>query len=171
MTALPAQPNHRSKIRVSPEFIKQTDQMLEKVSLEDLLDEQISEQTMQEFTKIFLHELSLSQLQAIFLQFPIIIVQMKLLIIKCKQDELVDSELAGLLCASLKELNIIREQNSITQKKKEKLDKMLNLAKQKLTKLVFNKQIEPLLAKPLMLILPIISIYMKTLKIIKKQGE
>lgn len=171
MTALPAQPNHRSKIRVSPEFTKQTDQMLEKVSLEDLLDEQISEQIMQEFTKIFLHELSLSQLQAIFLQFPIIIAQMKLLIIKCKQYELVDSELAGLLCACLKELNIIKEQNSITQEKKKRLDKMLNLAKQKLTKLVFSKQIEPLLAKPLMLILPIISIYMKTLKIIQKQGE
>ena len=91
---------------------------------------------------------------------------MKLLIIKSKQYKLVDSELAGLLCACLKEFNIIREQNSITQEKKEKLDKMLNLVKQKLTKLVFNKQIEPLLAKPLILILPAISVYVKTLKII-----
>jgi hypothetical protein len=166
MTALPAQPNHRSKIRVSPEFTKQTEQTLEKVSPKDLLDEQISEQTMQELMKITQYELSLSQLQAIFLQFPITIARMKLLIIKCKQDNLVDSELAGLLCACFKEFNIIREQNSITQEKKEKLDKMLNLVKQKLTKLVFNKQIEPLLAKPLILILPLISVYMKTLKII-----
>jgi len=166
MTALPAQPNHRSKIRVSPEFTKQTEQTLEKVSPKDLLDEQISEQIMKEFTKSFLYELSLGQLQAIILQFPIIIAQMKLLIIKSKQYKLVDSELAGLLCACLKEFNIIREQNSITQEKKEKLDKMLSLLKQKLTKLVFNKQIEPLLAKPLILILPLISVYMKTLKII-----
>ena len=59
MTALPAQPNHKLKIRVSPEFTKQTEQMFEKVSLEDLLDEQISEQIMKEFTKSFLYELSL----------------------------------------------------------------------------------------------------------------
>ena len=71
--ALPAHPNHRSKIRVRPEFTKKADQLLEKVSLSTLFDEQISEQTVQEFTKIIQDELSLSQLQAIILQFPIIL--------------------------------------------------------------------------------------------------
>lgn len=166
MTALPANPNYRSKVRFSPEFTKQADQMFEKVSVKDLFDEQILEQTMQEFTEIIQSELSLKQLQTIVLQFPIIIAQIKLLIIKCKQDKLIDSELAGLFCACLKDFNIIREQNSITQEKKERLDKMLNLLKQKLANLVFNKQIEPLLAKPLIIALSAINIYMQTLNII-----
>lgn len=51
----------------------------------------------------------------------------------------IDSKLAGLFCVSLK-----KQQNTITQ---EKLDALLGLIKRKLTKLIFRKQIEPLLAK------------------------
>lgn len=165
MSALPASPNHRSKIPVSPELRKKTDQILDQVSLNTLLDEKISEQTMQEFMEIG-NQFSPEQLVEIFLQYPSIIAKIKFSIIMFKQHKLIDSELAGLFCAVLKEFDIAREQNSITQEKKEKLDTMLNLVKQKLTNSISNKQIEPLLVKQLILLPFLINAYIKTLKII-----
>lgn len=166
MSTLPVNPNRRSKIRMSPELIKKTDQILDQVSSNDLLDEQILEKTDQKLIKTIEQEFSPEQLQAIILQAPLMMAQIKLLMIKLQQNQLIDSKLAGLLCAALKEFDIAREQNGITQEKKEKLETILNLVKQKLTNLISNKQIEPLLAKPLILLLPIISVYIKTLNII-----
>jgi hypothetical protein len=168
MSTLPVNPNHRSTIRISPELIKKTDHIIEKASLNTLFDEQISEQAKQEFEQASKEDpFSPEQIQEILLRFPLVIAQQKLLIIKLKQDQLIDSELAALLCASLKEFNIAREQNSINQKNKRKLDKILNLIKQKLIKLVSTKQIEPLLVQPLIHMLFLINVYMKTVNIIQ----
>lgn len=92
---------------------------------------------------------------------------MKLVIIKCKQDKLIDSELAGLFCSTLKEFNLLREQNSITQEKKERIDKTLNIIKEKLTKLTFSSnQTESFLANSLLRTLFAIKFYVRALEII-----
>lgn len=166
MSTLPVNPSRRSKIRISPELIKKTDHILEKVSLDTLLDEQISEQAKQEFEQFSKENPgSPEQIQEIFLRLPLAIAQLKLRLIKFQQSQLIDSELAGLFCAGLKEFNIAREQNSINQKKKKQLDKILNLIKQKLIKLVSAKQIEPLLSQPLIHMLFLIKVYMKMINI------
>lgn len=155
-----------SALPISLEFKKKTDLMLEEISLNTLFDEQVLEQSAQEFIKITQQEVSSELLQKALLRAPLTMAQIKLLIIKLKQSQLIDSQLASLYCAALKEFDLAREQNSITQEKKEKLEIMVNLVKQKLENLISNKQIEPLLAKPLILLLPMINVYIKTLKII-----
>jgi hypothetical protein len=85
------------------------------------------------------------------------------MIVVFKQRTFIDTKLASLLSAVLKEFDIAREQNSITQERKEKLDNMLNQIKQKLINSITNKQIEPLLVKTLIPFPSLIKTYINTL--------
>jgi hypothetical protein len=135
-----------------------TDQIVDPVSLYALIEEQTL-QDFEEKTKQF----SPDQIQEIFLQFPSIITKMKLMIVVFKQRTFIDTKLASLLSAVLKEFDVAREQNSITQEKKEQLDNMLNQIKQKLINSMTNKQIEPLFVKTLIPFPSLIKTYINTL--------
>lgn len=65
----------------------------------------------------------------------------------------------------LKDFDIAREQNSITKERKEKLESVLSLAKQKFRDLLSSKKIDPLIAKLLIPLLSILSDYVKTMSI------
>ncbi|MDR2539083.1 MAG: hypothetical protein LBC45_00410 [Chlamydiales bacterium] len=135
-----------------------TDQIVDPVSLYALIEKQI----LQDFVEIQ-KQCSPEQIQEIFLQFPSIITKMKLMIVVFKQRTFIDTKLASLLSAVLKEFDIAREQNSITQERKEKLDNMLHLVKHKLINSMTNKQIEPLLVKTLIPFPSLIQTYINTL--------
>lgn len=129
-------------------------QALEKASLNDLLNEEIFEHTAQDlYTEQA--ECNPELLQKMLLQIPIVFAQGKILVLQLCQDKLIDSKLAGLLCAGIKEFGRAVEQKTITQKHREKIDGILDLAHGKIKKLVCRKEIHLLIARSLLYILAI----------------
>ena len=145
---------------------KEVDQMFEKTSLRAIFDEQILNYTKQNLTKISEEEFSSEQLQEIQRQSPMMIAKLKFLMVNFQQSKMISAKLAGLLSAALKDFDIAREQNTITKERKERLDSILGLAKQHCEELVSTKQIDPLISKPLILLLSVLDSYLKTISII-----
>lgn len=154
--ALPFYSGHKKKV----------EQMLEKVSPNHLLDEQNLRQTEQKFLEISEEGISPEQLQEVQRQSPMVIAQLKFLVVSLKQNKTIGLKLAGLLSAALKDFDIAREQNTITKERKERLDSILGLAKQHCEELVSTEQIDPIISKPLILLLSVLDSYLKTISII-----
>lgn len=144
---------------------KEVGQMFEKASSRAVFDEQILSHTKQNLAKISEEEFSSEQQKELQLQFPLVITQLKFFVLQLKQAKTIDSKLAGLLSAALKDFDIAREQNSITKERQEKLESVLSLAKQKFRELLSSKKIDPLIAKLLIPLLSILSDYVKTMSI------
>jgi len=145
---------------------KKVEKMLEKVSPIALFNEQALRQTKQNLLEISEEEFSSEQLQEIQRQSPMMIAKLKFLMVNFQQSKMISAKLAGLLSAALKDFDIAREQNTITKERKERLDSILGLAKQHCEELVSTKQIDPLISKPLILLLSVLDSYLKTISII-----
>lgn len=161
----PVNPNRKLNSLINQESNKKEQQMISQLSVSDLLDEQILEQTMAELLKNP-RQFSSEQIQEIFRLLPLKVEQIKLIIIHLKHHKIIDSGLAGLLCASFNEFNIAIKQNCISEKKKENLNNIINLAKSKFENLIFNNQLEAQAIKLLILMLSFVGLYVETINII-----
>ena len=136
-------------------------QAFEKASLNDLLHEEISEHIMLEM--INNQGCSPELLQQMLPPMHLIKDHIKFIVLKFKEDNLLDEELADLLCSGIDKFVTAQQQNSITRKNREKLEKILNTIQEKIKNLLSIKQIEPEIAKIFLYILLIDKVYLKTI--------
>lgn len=166
----PVNPNHKLNKLIDQKIVQiktqeKHEQVPSQLSVNDLLDEQILEQTISEILNNP-HQYSPEQTQEIFHQLPLNMEQTKFIVLQLKQRKIIDSGLAGLLCASLHEFTIAMEKNGISEKKKENLQNIINLAKNKFGNLTFNNQLEEKVVGILITMLSFISVYTETINII-----
>lgn len=138
-------------------------QALEKVSLNDLLHEEISEHIMLETINNPQHGYSPEVLQQIIPPMHLINAQIKLIVRTFKEDNLIDEELADLLCSGNDLFITAQKQNSITQKNREKLEEILHVTREKIKSLLSIKQLEPEIAKIFLYILLLNKFYLETI--------
>ncbi|QYF48655.1 hypothetical protein RHABOEDO_000855 [Candidatus Rhabdochlamydia oedothoracis] len=138
-------------------------QEFEKASLNDLLHEEISEHIILETINNAQHGCSPELLQQILPSMYLMDTHIKFMVLKFKENNLLDEELTDLLCSGLDQFITAQQQNSITQKKRENLEKTLNLTQEKIKSLLFIKQLEPEIAKIFLYILLLKKAYLKTI--------
>lgn len=140
-------------------------QAFEKASLNDLLHEEISEHIILETINNPQHGCSSDLLQKIFPPMYLMDTHIKSIVLNFKENNLLDEELADLLYSGIDQFIIAQQQNSITQKNREKLEKILSTTREKIKGLLSINQLEPEIAKIFLYILLIKKIYLKTIKI------
>ena len=102
----------------------------EEASLNDLLHEEISEHIMLEMMNNSL--LPPEILQKIVPPLHLTKEYLKLIVLTFKENRFLDEELADLLCFGNDQLVLALQQNSITQKNREKLEKTLHTTQEKI---------------------------------------
>lgn len=138
-------------------------QAFEKASLNDLLHEEISEHIMLERINNPQHGCSPEILQPILPPMHLMKAHIKLIVRTFKEDNLIDEELADLLCSGNDQFITAQQQNSITQKNREKLEKILHATREKIKSLLSIKQLEPEIAKIFLYILLLDKHYLETI--------
>jgi hypothetical protein len=145
-------------------YNRKSEELFAHVSFNDLFNEEILEHLTEEDLKLISQEATQEMMQEVVCKFPLLLAKLQLLIISLGKDNLINLELASLLCRTIKRLSLFKNQNRTTKKNREELNKILQAAHEKIRELVCKQEIFPQIAKSLILALASIKNYIKLIE-------